>query len=126
MSEARVIEFFLPPWQPTIGLHEGDPKEPSERNHASAVCVLAVLRPVLPRSHDHDLLQLPRLAGQDRWPESASLHIICMSALSWIDVTRWLGHIGFQLSNNWELDNGRVSAHTSGYIRAAGYMLLNP
>ena len=32
----------------------------------------------------------------------------------------------FRLSNNWELDKGWVSAHTSGYIQAAGYGLLNP
>ena len=66
---------------------------------------------------------------QDRWPESISSHYLQnkhQAGLNRCDAT-----VGLQLpsgcySNNWDVDKGRVSAHTSGYIREAGCVLLNP
>ena len=49
-----------------------------------------------------------------------------MSALSRIGVTRPLGQLLSSLSNNWEVNKGRVSTHTSGHIREAECVLLNP
>ena len=66
--------------------------------------------------------------GQDRWPESACLSLPAKQAPSRIDVTRRLGYNCFPgcHSNNWDADEGRVSAHASGCIREAGCVLLNP
>ena len=59
--------------------------------------------------HNRMPYQVAKTAG----PNLPSFHY--MTALSRINVTRQLG-----------CNNGRVSAHTSGYVRGAGYILLNP
>ena len=68
--------------------------------------------------------------GQDRWLESTHLSLsACLHFLSRIDVTRRLGYNYFPAvvptTGKW-IKRGSVSAHTSGYIREAGCVLLNP